>query len=146
MPPASDPVLTDYIWAPLRDLGYVEGKNLVIERRYAEGNFERLPVMAQELVQTQVDVILAIGTVAAQAAKAATTTIPIIFLSNIDPVALGLVASLAKPGGNVTGVLIAPEGTLAPKKLELLKEVVPRATRIAFMLPDDPGIGAKRQI
>lgn len=145
-PPASDHVLKDYIWVPLRELGYVEGKNLVIERKYADGNFERLPVMARDLVQAQVDVILAIGTVAAQKAKAATTTIPIVFLSNVDPVASGLVAGLARPGGNITGVLIAPDGTLASKKLELLKEVVPRATRIALMLPDDPGIGAERQV
>ena len=145
-PPASDSVLTDYFWVPLRELGYVEGRNLVIERRYADGRFERLPLLARELVQAQVDVILAVGTVAAQAAKAATTTIPIVFLSNIDPVAVGLVASLAKPGSNITGVLIAPERTLASKKLELLKEVVPRATRIALMLPDDPGVGVERQV
>jgi putative ABC transport system substrate-binding protein len=97
-PPASDPVLAEWIWAPLRELGYVEGRNLVIERKYAERNFERLPVMARELVQSRVDAILAIGTGATQAAKTATATIPIVFLSNIDPVAIGLVASLAKPG------------------------------------------------
>jgi len=145
-PPASDPVLADWIWGPLRELGYVEGKNLSIERKYAEGNFDRVPAMARELVQSRVDVIFPVGTVAAQAAKAATTTIPIVFLSNIDPVSVGLVSSLAKPGGNVTGVLIAPEGTLASKKLGLLKEVVPRATRIALMMPPDPGVGVADQI
>jgi len=97
-------------------------------------------------VQGRVDVILAIGTQAAQAAKAATTTVPIVFLNNADPRAVGLVASLAKPGGNLTGVLIAPEGSLAPKKLELLKEAVPRATRIAFIFPEDYGAGAELQV
>jgi len=146
LPPASDTVLADWIWAPLREFGYVEGRNLVIERKYAEGNFERIPVMAKELVQGRVDVILAIGTQAAQAAKAATTTVPIVFLNNADPRAVGLAASLAKPGGNLTGVLIAPEGSLAPKKLELLKEAVPRATRIAFIFPEDYGAGAELQV
>ena len=145
-PPATDTALNDWIWAPLRDLGYVEGRNLAVERRYADGNFDRLPAMAGELVRSRVDVILAVGTFAAQKAKAATTTIPIVFLTNADPVATGLVTSLAKPGGNITGVLITPEGTLAPKKLELLKEAVPRATRIALIMPDDPGIGAESQV
>lgn len=80
-------------------------------------------------MQGKVDVILAAGTFAIQSAKAATTTIPIVFLNNVDPVDTGLVASLAKPRANITGVLIAPDGTLASKKLEILKESVPRATR-----------------
>jgi putative ABC transport system substrate-binding protein len=94
----------------------------------------------------RVELIYAIGTAAIQAAKAATTTIPIVFLSNFDPVAAGLVQSLARPGGNVTGILIAPEGSLAGKKLELLREAVPRATRIALLVPDDPFAGMQQQM
>lgn len=125
--------------AALREMGYIEGRSLVVERRYAEGKVDRLPGLARELVQLQADVIVAIGPRAAWATKEATTTIPIVAYGNFDPVAIGLVASLARPGGNITGVLIAPEGTLAGKKLELLKAAVPRATRIAFLAPDDPG-------
>src|SRR5262252_5436535 len=113
----------------LRALGYVEGRNLVIERKYAEGRSDQLPRLARELVQAPVDVMLAIGAGPAQLAKSATTTIPIVFLGNFDPAAAGLVQSLARPGGNVTGILIAPEGSLAGKKLELLHQVAPRATR-----------------
>jgi putative ABC transport system substrate-binding protein len=130
----------------LRELGYVEGRNLIVDRKYAEGNFDRLPKLAQELTQLRVDVIYAIGTAPIQAAKAATTTIPIVFLSNFDPVAAGLVESLARPGTNVTGILITPEGSLAGKKLELLREAVPRATRIALLVPDDPYAGTQQQI
>lgn len=123
----------------LRELGYVEGRNLVLESRWAQGAVERLPALADELVQAKVDVIIAVGAAAVRAAKGATTTIPIILFGNLDPVALGLVASLARPGGNVTGVLIAPDGTLAGKKLELLKAAVPAAKKIAFLAPpDDP--------
>jgi len=127
--------------AALRELGYLEGQNLVIERRYAEGKTDRLPGLARDLVQLRVDVIVTVGPAAIRAAKDATTTIPIVFFGNFDPVAAGFVASLARPGGNATGVLIAPEGTLAGKKLELLKEMVPRATRIALLAPDDPNFG-----
>jgi putative ABC transport system substrate-binding protein len=126
--------------AALAELGYVQGQNLIVETRYAGGNFDRLPALARELVQLRVDVIVAIGLGAIRAARAATTTIPIVFLGNFDPVAAGLVASLAKPGGNATGVLIAPEGTLAGKKLELLAEAVPRATQVAMLIPADPGV------
>jgi putative ABC transport system substrate-binding protein len=124
----------------LRELGYVEGRNLVIERRYAEGRSERLPELARELVAAKMDAIVAVGSGAARAAMAATGTIPIVMFGNFDPLGLGLVKSLARPGGNVTGVLIAPDGTLAGKKLELLREVVPRATRIGMIAPDDPGV------
>lgn len=130
----------------LRGLGYVEGRNLVIDRKYAEGRPDQLPRLARELVQAPVDVVLAIGTGPAQQAKSATTTIPIVFLGNFDPVAAGLVHSLARPGGNVTGILIAPEGSLAGKKFELLRQVVPRATRIALLIPDDPAAGVQQQI
>jgi putative ABC transport system substrate-binding protein len=131
---------------PLRELGYVEGQNLIIERKYAEGKFDRLPGLARELVQLRVDVIFAVGAAPARAAMDATATIPIVWLGSLDPVAGGLVTSLARPGGNVTGVLITPEGTLAVKKLEVLKEAVPGAIRIALLVPDDPGIGMQQQL
>ena len=115
----------------LRNLGYIEGKNIVIEYRYAEGNQGRLPDLAAELVSLKVDVIVASGA-GGLAAKNATQTIPIVFAAVQDPVASGLVDSLAMPGGNVTGLsMLAPE--LSGKRLELLKEVVPRITRVAFL-------------
>ena len=126
--------------AALAELGYVPGRSLVVETRYAGGKMDRLPALARELVAARCDVIVPIGSAAIRAARAATSTIPIVFLGNFDPVGLGLVASLAKPGGNVTGVLIAPEGTLAAKKLELLTEAVPRTTRVAVLAPADPGM------
>ena len=95
-------------------------------------------MLARELVQAKVDVIIAVGASAVRAARDATATIRIVRYGNFDPIALGLVNSLAQPGGNVTGVLIAPDGTLAGKKLELLKSAMPRATRMAFLAPDDP--------
>ena len=115
----------------LRDLGYIEGKNILIEYRYAEGNQGRLPDLAAELVSLKVDIIVATGA-GGLAAKNATQTIPIVFAAVQDPVASGLVDSLALPGGNVTGLsILAPE--LSGKRLELLKEVVPRITRVAFL-------------
>ena len=123
----------------LRELGYVEGQNLVIERRFAEGKLDRLPALARELVQLGVDVIVPVGGAAIRAAKAATTTIPIVMFGGSDPVAAGFVTSLARPGGNITGILIVPGDSLAGKKLELLKEAVPQAARIALLMPaDDP--------
>ena len=94
--------------------------------------------MARELVQLRVDVICAVSSAAIRAAKDATTTIPIVMYGGVDPVAAGFVTSLARPGGNITGVLILPGSTLAGKKLELLKDVVPRVARIALLVPDDP--------
>src|SRR5262245_40830242 len=122
----------------LRDLGYVEGQNIVIEQRYAEGNPDRLPGLAAELVRLKVDVIFAVTTPAVQAAKKATTTVPIVTVSG-DPVGFGFVASLARPGGNITGLAnLTPE--LVGKRLELLKEVVPRISRVAVLWnPDNPG-------
>ena len=120
----------------LRELGYVEGQNIIVERRYAAGKIARLPEHAHELVGLPVDAIIAVAAAAIRAAKEATTTIPIIMWGNFDPVAEGFVASLARPEGNVTGALIAAEGTLAGKRLELLKEAVPRATRIAALFHD----------
>jgi putative ABC transport system substrate-binding protein len=119
----------------LRDLGYVQGRNLVLELRYADGNFDRLPALAREMVQARVDLIIAIGAPAVRAARAASATLPVVMYGNFDPVALGLVASLARPGGNTTGVLIAPDGTLAGKRLELLGQAVPGVTRFAYLGP-----------
>jgi putative ABC transport system substrate-binding protein len=120
----------------LQDLGYVEGRNLEVERRYADGRVERLPALAAELVQHRVDVIVAGGTATVRAAQAATKAIPIVFIiAGQDPVELGLTPSLARPGGNVTGVVLG--SVLAGKRLELLKEAVPRAARIAMLATGD---------
>jgi putative ABC transport system substrate-binding protein len=119
--------------AALREAGYVEGQNLVVERRHAEGRVERLPELARELVGLKPHIILATSNSAIQAAKNATNSIPIVMAFSDDPVTLGLVASLARPGGNVTGVTLTAAGTLAAKRLELLKTAVPRATRIALL-------------
>jgi putative ABC transport system substrate-binding protein len=123
----------------LRELGYVEGQNLAIEHRFAGGRIERLPELARELVQLKMDIIVAVAPNAIRAARDATTTIPIVMYGGADPIAAGIVTSLARPGGNLTGVLIAPGHTLVGKKLELLQEVVPRAVRIGFLSPDNSG-------
>ena len=116
----------------LRDLGYVEGKNVVIEGRYYGDRVERLPALAAELVRLQVDVIVAAAPPAPEIARRATSTIPIVMPNHTDPVGSGLVASLAKPGGNVTGLsLFAPE--LRTKQLQLLKEILPNLTHVAFL-------------
>jgi ABC-type uncharacterized transport system substrate-binding protein len=116
----------------LRELGWVEGKNVVFEHRYAENRLERLPELAEELVRLNVDVIVAIGTLAPLAAKRATSTIPIVMTAAGDPLGSGLVATLAQPGGNVTGMsLMAPD--LGGKRLELLKEVLPQLARVAVL-------------
>jgi putative tryptophan/tyrosine transport system substrate-binding protein len=114
----------------LRELGYVEGKNLVIEWRSAGGNPERMPTLATELVQLKVDVIVTAGSSATRPAKAATVTIPIVMAQDGDPVVNGFVASLARPGGNITGLsTLTPE--INGKRLELLKEIVPKLSRVA---------------
>jgi putative ABC transport system substrate-binding protein len=116
----------------LRELGYVEGQNIVIEWRFAEGKREELPALASELVRLKVDVIVTAGTTATTPAKRATSTIPIVMAYSADPVGTGLVASLSRPGGNVTGLTeISPD--LAGKRLELIREAVPRATRVAVL-------------
>jgi putative tryptophan/tyrosine transport system substrate-binding protein len=116
----------------LHDLGYVEGHTIVLESRFADGRFERLPELAAELVRLQVDVILAVGVPAVRAAQHATGTIPIVFPVASDPVGQGLVAGLAQPGGNITGVSFQdPE--LMGKRLELLRQAVPGVTRVAYL-------------
>src|SRR5499426_3547345 len=116
----------------LSEAGYVEGQNLAIEYRWAEGNYDRLPALAADLVGRKVDLIMAGSPPAARAAKSATSTIPIVFRGGADPVRDGLVASLARPGGNLTGVSVADD--LTGKRLELLSEVVPRARMIALLV------------
>ncbi len=113
----------------LRDLGYVLGRNIVFEHRYADGKTNVLPGLAAELVRLKVDVIVAVGTPATRAAKSATRTIPIVFTRIADPVSLGLVASLARPSGNLTGVSVLTVD-LAPKWLELLTEAIPGVRRV----------------
>jgi putative ABC transport system substrate-binding protein len=124
----------------LRDLGYIEGKNIAVEYRYAEGNNERLPSLVVELVQLKVDVIVVVALPAIRAAKQATKTIPIVMVTNFDPVAFGLVASLARPGGNVTGLTLLTRD-LSGKRLELLNEVVPGISRVAILVVVPSGRG-----
>jgi ABC-type uncharacterized transport system substrate-binding protein len=140
---ASDPQFQhsrDLFRLALREHGYVEGQGVAIEYRWAEGKNERLPRLAAELVHAKVDVIVATGGVPpARAAQQATRTIPIVFAGAADPVGAGLVASLARPGGNITGSTIMAEA-LVGKQLELLTEVVPKVSRVAVLWnPDNPG-------
>jgi putative ABC transport system substrate-binding protein len=134
---AADPRLREAFLQEMRSLGYVEGRNLLIEYRDADGKTERFPALAVELVALKVDAIVASGgTLGALAAKQATTTLPIVFTVVGDPVAEGLVTSLARPGGNVTGLsLVSPE--LINKSLQLVKQAVPGASRIALLLKPD---------
>ena len=134
-PPTNNPAILPFVGAfvqGLRERGWVEGQNTIIEWRYADGRMERFPDLAAELVRLKVDVIVTVAAPAARAAKQATTTIPIVALAVSDPVGQGLVASLARPGGNITGsATLFPE--LAAKRLALLKETLPRISRVAVL-------------
>ncbi len=116
----------------MRDLGYVEGQNLLIEHRYGEGRLDRMPGLVNELVQQKVDVLIGTNNVVIRAAKKATKTIPIVMVSSIDPVAAGYVESLARPGGNITGLSYLSRD-LSAKRMELLKEVLPKISRVAIL-------------
>lgn len=118
----------------LRELGYIEGRNILLETRYAKGNYERLPTLAADLINVKVDLIVASGLSAVRAAKNATRGIPIVMVGAMDPVAFELVASLARPGGNVTGLSDSAGRELEGKRLELLKETVPRVSRVGVVL------------
>jgi len=124
----------------LRDLGYVEGRNIVIERRYADGKLERLPDLAAELVRLRVDVIVAGTNPSVAAAKRATATIPIVMTSAVDPVGAGFIASLARPGGNVTGVTYDAGREIQAKNLGLLKEIVPELARVGVLRQPESGV------
>jgi putative ABC transport system substrate-binding protein len=135
---ASDAARLEAFRQGLRELGYVEEQNLAIAPRYAEGKLDRLPDLAGELVRLNVDVIVAGGSTAIRATKNATKLLPIVMAHGSDPVALGYVASLARPGGNITGLThLAPE--LGGKRLELLKDTIARISRVAVLT--DPGTG-----
>jgi putative ABC transport system substrate-binding protein len=137
--PSGTAARTEAFRQGLRNLGYVEGKNIVIEWRSAEGKLERLPALAAELVRLKVDIIVTSGPIPTRAAKEATVTIPIVLAQDSDPVANGFVASLARPGGNITGLsTLRPE--LSGKQLELLKEIVPKLSRVTvFGTSTHPG-------
>lgn len=128
--------LVDALRVRLRELGYVEGRNLAIESRWAEGKYDRLPELSAELVRLKVDAIVTAGTPAARATKQATTTIPIVLAQIADPIAIGIVSNLARPDGNITGLTyFVPE--LMAKRLELLKNAIPDARQVAILLNQD---------
>jgi putative tryptophan/tyrosine transport system substrate-binding protein len=129
----------------LRELGYIEGKNIAIEVRSADDKLDRLPVLADELTRLKVNVLVVPSTSGALAAKNATRTIPIVFISSADPVTAGLADSLPRPGGNITGFTTIG-AVLAGKRLELLKEIVPNLSRVAVLWdPDDPTTAQRRK-
>lgn len=131
----------------LRELGYVEGRNIVVERRFADGKQERLPALAAELVRLKVDVIVTGSNPVVAAVKQATTTIPVVMAISRDPVGAGFIASLARPGGNITGLSNDPTPEILGKNLELLKEAVPGVSRVAFLWnPVPPGAGTYRDV
>jgi ABC-type uncharacterized transport system substrate-binding protein len=124
--------IEEVLFGRLAELGYVEGRNLITERRYSEGRAERFPEFAAELVRLKVDMIIVTTTPAALAVKSTTKIVPVVFPTAIDPVAAGVVVSLARPGGNITGLtILAPE--LVGKRLQLLKEAVPHLSRVAML-------------
>jgi putative ABC transport system substrate-binding protein len=136
---ASGDAAFDAFQQGLRDLGYVDGQNILIERRYAEGRLDRMPSFVHELVQQKVDVIVAFNNVVIRAAKEATKTIPIVMISSVDPVLAGYVESFAHPGGNITGLAWLLRD-ISAKRVELLKEVLPKVSRVAILWDaDGPG-------
>ena len=141
---AGSAVLLDAFLQELRKLGWIEGKNITIEYRFGEQKTERLPELAADLVRLKVDLIVVLGAPPALAAKKATTTIPIVMTAVGDPVGLGLVASLARPGGNVTGFSSLAE--LNTKRLEILKDAVPKLTRVGLLRPAGRGISTERSV
>jgi putative ABC transport system substrate-binding protein len=131
----------------LRELGYVEGRNVVFERRFAEGRQERLPALAAELVQLKVDVLVTGSNPVIAAVKQATATIPVVMAVSRDPVGAKFIASLARPGGNITGLANDADPEIIGKNLELLKEAVPRVSRVAFLWnPVPPGAGTSKNV
>ena len=143
--PAADYYRVDAIRRGLTETGYVEGQNVTLEYRWAENQYQRLPALAADLVRRQVTVIAGIGNAAARAAKEATSTIPIVFEVGADPVSFGLVTSLARPGGNLTGVTFLG-GSLAPKQFEILHETASRAAVIGMLEnPTNPNAEEVRQ-
>ena len=133
-PPApSIPDPADALWQRLRELGYVEGVNLVVEKRFADGKLDRLPELAAQLVGSNPDLIVTRGSTAGLTAKKATGAIPIVMSSSMDPVREGIVTSLARPGGNVTGMMFASDTGVIAKRLQLLKEAIPRTVRVAIV-------------
>src|SRR5215470_4018232 len=131
--PSDRPPLLDAFRQRLHELGWVEGQNIVIDYRYAEGRVDRLPDLAAELVRLKVDLIVSEGTQGVTAARNATETIPIVMITVRDPVGTGLIASLARPGGNVTGMSGSAGLEIVAKQLELLKETVPKIRRVAIL-------------
>jgi putative ABC transport system substrate-binding protein len=131
--PSDRPPLLDTFRQGLRELGWIEGQNIVIDYRFAEGRLDRLPDLAAELVRLNVDIIVSLGTQGVTAAKNATETIPIVMIGVRDPIGTGLIASLARPGGNVTGVSGTAGLEIVTKQLELLKETTPKAHRVAVL-------------
>jgi putative ABC transport system substrate-binding protein len=117
----------------LRDLGYVEGRNLILERRSAEGKFERFPDIIRELISAKMDVIVTLANAATRAAKELTQTVPIVMVAGVNPVEAGLVQSLARPGGNITGLTVDTGPEIVGKRLQLLKALLPRNARVAFL-------------
>jgi putative tryptophan/tyrosine transport system substrate-binding protein len=141
---AGSAVLLEAFWQEMRKLGWIEGKNITIEYRFAEQKSERLPELAADLVRLNVDLIVTTGGPQALAAKKATTTIPIVMASGGDPVGAGLVASLARPGGNVTG--LSSLGELNTKRLEILKDAVPKLSRVGLLRLPGGGIADELQL